>query len=67
MGLQPLGMEPPELGGTGMRAAEFPAMGMTTEHSLWKEFPVLELGLRPPSTRGSRVCEVGIPWPGAMC
>lgn len=44
MGLQPLGMESPELEGTGVRAAEFPAVGMTTEHSLWKELPARPLG-----------------------
>lgn len=57
----------PGAGGPGMRAAEFPAMGMTTEHSLWKELPVLELGLCPQSTRGPRLHGVGIPWLGATC
>lgn len=49
MGLQPLGMEPLELGGTGMRAAEFPAMGMTT----WERIPRPGAGTEPPKHKGS--------------
>lgn len=56
IGLQPLGMEPLELGSTRVRAAEFPEMGMTPEHSLWTELPAepLRAGTVPSEHKGSK-------------
>lgn len=53
------GLGAPGAGGTGVRAAEFPATGMTTERSHWQELPARPLGAEtvPSQHGGSKVLQ----------
>lgn len=53
------GLGAPGAGGTGVRAAEFPATGMTTERSRWQELPARPLGAGtvPSEHGGSKVLQ----------